>query len=96
MTAGFFESELKLYYRKLIPTEERISKDIKYGDFDYNAVLPIIIIGSELFVIGLVFTNAMINHFKLRFKVSVFSMGLYVCTIATLVVFMITQKDRLV
>ena len=93
-TAGFFDSYLKLYYRKLNLPDNR--QNGKYGDFDYNSVLPIIIIGSELSVIGLVFVNAMINHFKLRFKTQVISMGLYVVTITALVIFMITQKEKLV
>jgi len=44
VAAGFFQSELKLYYRELKIVEYR--DDGKYGDFDLNSVLPCVIIGS--------------------------------------------------
>ena len=44
--AGFFHSELEFYYRILLFIEDRPTPEEKYGGFDLNSVLPMIIIGS--------------------------------------------------
>ena len=42
--------------------------DGKLGCFDKNSMVPIIIMGSEMLVIGLVLFNGLTNKFKLSFK----------------------------
>lgn len=64
--SSFGAAQLKLYYKTLLPVHKRIAPACdKYGGFDYNAMVPIIMIGSEMFVIALVVANAMINKYTL-------------------------------
>ena len=64
-----FNSKLKFSYMKLQP-EPASSMDgtLRFNCFDKNSTIAIVIMGSQLLIIGLVLMNGITNKFALSYK----------------------------
>lgn len=83
VVGGFFETQLKFYYREWLSISDRekglgippkgfdmannvdANNEGKLGCFDKNSMVPIIIMSSQMFIIGLVLFNGVTNSFKI-------------------------------
>mmetsp|Transcript_434 Transcript_434/g.409 ORF Transcript_434/g.409 Transcript_434/m.409 type:complete len:126 (+) Transcript_434:1734-2111(+) len=91
MGSGFSSLKTILYYD---PLNNYVTLNLKDPDGTVNklAIIPLILIVSQLIVLVLLLINGFVNQFHIKFKFAAFSLIIYVGTVTFLCYFAVSEN----